>query len=674
MSRQTNRLIHAASPYLQQHAYNPVDWFEWGDEALARAKAEDKPILLSIGYSSCHWCHVMERESFEVDDIADIMNAYFVCIKVDREERPDIDQVYMEAVQALGVNGGWPLNVFLTPDQKPFYGGTYFSPPIWAQVLQQINKAFRENRDRLESTAEDLRNHINRSDVAQFLKGSTSAWREDGLEKSYKALASKFDLTEGGMDRAPKFVMPSVWLFLLRYFHLTGDKVCLDHITLTLNKVCRGGIYDQIGGGFARYSVDGKWLVPHFEKMLYDNAQMLSLYAEAFALTKSREYKSVIVQTTDWLVREMMDASGGFYSALDADSNGTEGEFYVWSAKELVDVLGPTSQDIARFYSVTDDGNWEDGKNILHRSHDESAFAAEQNIDPAGWSERLATAKVRLLEARERRVRPGRDDKMITAWNAMTIVGLTDCYRVLGESRYLDLALKNMHFLTTAMLDGSKLFRSYKGRRSPTEGFLDDYAYFIQAHIRLYQVTFDESWIEKAVVLSRYVIDHFYDPSDGYFHYSASGSERLIARKKEIFDNVIPSSNAVMAQNLHWLSILIDDEHWQSMGARMADELASLTMNEPNYMSYWAIVNAEISAGLDEVVLVGEGIHTVRNKLHQSYLPMQVVMGTTKSSHLPLIEGKPAIDGRDTIYVCYNRSCQLPVHTLEDAIAQLRHR
>jgi uncharacterized protein YyaL (SSP411 family) len=448
----------------------------------------------------------------------------------------------------------------------------------------------------------------------------------------------------------------------------------MDHINLTLRAIARGGIYDQVGGGFSRYSVDEKWLVPHFEKMLYDNAQMLSLYAEAFALTKSEEYKSIILETTQWLEREMLGPTGGFYSALDADSNGVEGEFYVWSAQEFREVLGPSSAQFSRYFNVTEEGNWEHGKNILHRVQDDSTFAAATGIDVVQWNNMLREAKVKLLAARDKRVRPGCDDKIVTAWNAMTVIGLTDCYRVLGDSRYLDLALRNVQFLTTTMMDGQRLFRSFKGKRSATEGFLDDYAYFIQALIRLYQATFDEQWIKKATSLCDYVIDNFYDPSDGYFHYSASSSERLIARKKEIFDNVIPSSNAIMAQDLHWLSILVENPEWQSMSARMANGLATMTMKETNYMSYWAIVNVEINAGLDEIVLVGNGIHETRKVLQASYFPLQVVMGTTTTSALPLVKDKQAIGGRDTIYVCYNRTCQLPVHELNDAVPQFRHR
>src|SRR5688572_8012552 len=388
-NKNTNRLIHSTSPYLLQHAYNPVDWFEWSDEALQKARQEDKPILVSIGYSSCHWCHVMERESFENESIAGTMNELFVCIKVDREERPDIDAIYMDAVQALGVNGGWPLNVFLTPEQKPFFGGTYFAPPMWTQILRNIHTAFRQNRDTIENSAEELRLHLLRSDVHRFKQPATNLSVRDDIDTIYKKLRTGFDETWGGMDKAPKFIMPSLWHWLLRYYHLTNDQSALNQITLTLKKIAMGGIYDQAGGGFSRYSVDGYWFVPHFEKMLYDNAQLVELYSEAYAITKDDEFKAIVYETFDWLTREMTSDQGGFYSALDADSEGVEGKFYCWTKSELVNVLGADAPTIASYYSVSENGNWEHGSNILIRNKADQEFLRENNFTAQQWNEKL---------------------------------------------------------------------------------------------------------------------------------------------------------------------------------------------------------------------------------------------------------------------------------------------
>ncbi len=665
-----NRLINATSPYLLQHAHNPVDWFEWGTEALDKAVKEDKPILVSIGYSSCHWCHVMERESFEMEAIAQLMNEVFICIKVDREERPDIDQIYMEAVQALGVNGGWPLNVFLTPDQKPFFGGTYFSPQAWVQILRNIARAFLANRKQIEETAEELRSHLLRSDVERFKKQHVPEWQQD-IEMMYNKLASGFDTTWGGMDKAPKFVMPSIWRFLLQYHFITKAPSALSQIKLTLDKIAQGGIYDQIGGGFARYSVDAYWFAPHFEKMLYDNAQLMSLYSEAYAVTHEPLYRSVVFETYEWLSREMTHSDGGFFSALDADSEGVEGKFYVWNKSEFDEVLGPELEAVGKYYSVKAEGNWEHGNNILIRNNSDDKFLRENALQAENWGKVLDDAKQKLLQVRNKRPKPSLDDKIITAWNAMMVCGLTDAYSVFGDHRFLDSALKNMKFIETSLTTDGQLFRSYKGKRSMTPGFLDDYAYVIQAQIKLYHATFDEEWIHKAENFAINTLKHFYDSDDGFFHYASSQSEKLIARKKEIFDNVIPSSNALMAQNLFALGSLLDKEEWRRTATAMVDSLGHLIKSEPNYMSQWAIVYTQVHKGMKEVLLSGPGVHSLRTQLQAEFLPFTLLQGTSGTSELPLFEGKAAVGGLDTIYVCHQKTCGLPVHTIEEAKAQI---
>jgi uncharacterized protein len=666
-----NRLIHSTSPYLLQHAHNPVDWYEWGPDALKKAAQEDKPILVSIGYSSCHWCHVMERESFEQEKIAEVMNKFFVCIKVDREERPDIDQIYMEAVQVLGVNGGWPLNVFLTPNQKPFFGGTYFTPQVWVEVLTNINNAFRGNRKQIEDTAEELRGHLASSDVARYKQKPVNTELISDLNDIVDKFQSKFDTKWGGMDREPKFVMPSVWLFLLRIYHITKNETILEHVILTLRRISMGGIYDQAGGGFSRYSVDRYWFAPHFEKMLYDNAQLVSLYAEAFSITKDDAFKAVVYQTFEWLDREMTHPSGGFYSALDADSEGVEGKFYIWKKSELQEILGEMEPLFSSYYGIKDAGNWEHGENILMRTKDDQQFLKEHQLTSAEWKEMLKKAHQMLLKERAKRIRPGLDDKIITAWNAMMICGLIDAYQIFADDIFLKSALKNIQFLERELADGNKLYRSFKNKRSLTPAFLDDYAYFIQAYVKLYQATFEEKWIYRAKDLAEYVVKNFFDSSDGYFFYTSTAGEQLISRKKELFDNVIPASNSIMAQNLHYLSIFFDQKDWKEIAVHMTQSLSHIIRSEPGYMSQWGIVFTEQKKGLAEVALTGKKIDSLRSQLLQHYFPFKLLQGTRTSSQLPLLQDKSTTTDESTIYVCYNKTCKLPVHTLNEAIQQL---
>lgn len=669
-----NRLIHATSPYLLQHANNPVDWYEWGNEGLQKAKAEDKPIIVSIGYSACHWCHVMERESFENDDLATIMNDYFICIKVDREERPDIDQIYMDAVQAMGINGGWPLNVFLTPDQKPFYGGTYFPPKAWAQVLQNIHKAWQNQKSEIITSAEALTNHISGNDIARFFATNPKPNAEKILSTIYQNLESRFDTTWGGMEKAPKFIMPSLWLWLLRYHHITKHEQALTHINLTLTKIIQGGIYDQVGGGFARYAVDGEWFAPHFEKMLYDNAQLLSLYSEAYKVTRNEAYKRVVYETFHWLQREMRHPEGGFYSAIDADSEGVEGKFYCFTKSELTMLLGADADLLCEFYGVTEAGNWEHGMNILHQHVEEENFLSSNNLDKETWHDLLYKAKATLLHARESRIPPGLDDKILTGWNAMMIVGLIDAYHAFTDERFLHSAQTNIDFLEKNLMDGPVCYRSYKGKRTPTEGFLEDYAFLIQAYIKLYQADFNEQWLQKASTTMEYVIKNFYDQTDGLFFYTSLKAEKLITRKKELFDNVIPSSNSVLALSLLQLGTFLDNTEWTQLAERMVNNFAELIQKEPNYMSHWGIALMESISGYAEVVLVGQDAITHKNELQKHFLPFALFMGTEDHSNLPLVKDKKAIGNQTTFYVCRDKTCKQPVHEIEKAIGQITNK
>lgn len=656
-----NRLIHATSPYLLQHAHNPVDWYEWGTEALHKAKTEDKPILVSIGYSSCHWCHVMERESFENEDIAALMNAHFVCIKVDREERPDIDQIYMDAVQAMQQHGGWPLNVFLTPDQKPFYGGTYFPPKNWAQLLTQIERTFQAKRTEINESAEDLVRHLQTSDLKRFSKNDEAEFSARLLDRMFEILVSRYDPVWGGIEKAPKFVMPSIWLFLLRYYAATKSQQALAMVTHTLKQLAFGGIYDQVGGGFSRYSVDGEWFAPHFEKMLYDNAQLLSLYSEAYSITKDPIFKETVYQTVGWLENEMRNLAGGFYSALDADSEGIEGKFYTWTEPELREVLGESTDLVLEHYHANADGNWEHKRNILRR--DPKTETVE--------SDAILALKKKLLIARKNRIRPALDDKILTGWNAMMIQGLVDAYKAFEDGHFLHLALNTISFLEQHLIS-DKVYRAYKNKRSQTEGFLEDYAFLIQAYTSLYQVTFNEGWLFKAKTWTEYVLNHFYDSQEEYFYFSSDAAESLIARKKEVFDNVIPGSNSVMARNLFELGILLDQEDWQQRAGRMTLKLTNLIQTEPVYMSYWAVVLCELVHEPATIVFSGPDALVLRQQLMNQYYPFVITAGATGQSELLLLTGREPLANETRIFVCYNKSCQLPVTGAEDARKQMK--
>jgi uncharacterized protein len=665
-----NRLIHSTSPYLLQHAHNPVDWFEWGQESLQKAVAEDKPILVSIGYSSCHWCHVMERESFENDEIAKLMNENFVCIKVDREERPDVDQVYMDAVQAMGMHGGWPLNVFLTPDQKPFYGGTYFPPRNWAALLVNISRAYHEKKADIMSTAEELRSHLNTSDLHRFAS-STTPIRVEQAEAMSRSIESKYDSVYGGLDKAPKFVMPSIWEFLLRYHYLNGSKQALNIVKHTLKMIACGGIYDQIGGGFSRYSVDGRWFAPHFEKMLYDNGQLLSLYSEIFTLTQESVFRETIVRTVDWLEREMTHADGGFYSALDADSEGVEGKFYVWGEKESKEIVGDDFEIVAAWFNIKASGNWEHGQNILTRPDSAAEFASAHAISEGALQEVVGRASSKLFSKRSARVRPGLDDKILLGWNAMAIAGLVDTSLSLQQQKPLNMAIKAITFLENNLIVNGRAYRSFKNKHSATEAFLEDYTFLIRAYIKLYQATFQESYLENAKHWCGFVIDNFYDESDGYFHFSSTTSERLIARKKEIFDNVIPSANSMMARNLLSLSNYYEENAWREIAMAMITKLSNLVSSETSYMSNWAMAFLEAMYGFEEIAISGNNAATIRKEFGKHYLPFAAFAGSNKQSSLPLLQGREPKANSTMIYVCKNKTCRLPVGDVAEALKEL---
>ncbi|AKD03558.1 thioredoxin domain-containing protein [Pontibacter korlensis] len=673
--RRPNQLIQESSPYLLQHAYNPVDWYPWGEQALQKAQQEDKPIIVSIGYASCHWCHVMEHESFENPKIAEVMNEHFVCIKVDREERPDVDAIYMDALQAMGVQGGWPLNVFLNPEAKPFYGGTYFPPKQWKELLTNIAQVYKKNRKELDESAEQFVEHLNLSELAKYgLKDLNYHVREDDFKLIGHNLSKRFDKKRGGLGQAPKFPMPSNYLFLLRYHHHTNDQTILNHINLTLREMAYGGIYDQIGGGFARYAVDEEWLVPHFEKMLYDNGQLVSLYAEAYQATRETLYHDVVYETIGFVERELMSGEGGFCSSLDADSEGEEGKFYTFTKDELHELLGDEEPIFSEYYNATAAGNFEHGQNILHRRTTLEAFARENELELDVLEEMAQSWKDKLMQVRAKRIRPGLDDKILTSWNALMLKGLTDAFYVFGNERFLDLALQNANFILTHLKEGEKLYHSYKEGRATIDGFLEDYALLIRALVRLYEVSFNEKWLIEAKRLIDYTLENFFDEAESMFFFTDRNAEKLIARKKELLDNVIPASNSVMAQNLHFLGIYFDDERYTTLSDKMLAKVKDLMLKEPSHLSNWATLYFHKLTPTAEVAIVGPEAAEMRAELAAFYLPNMILLGGTtgEGSDIPLLEDKVAIRGKTTIYVCYNKTCQLPVHTAAEALKQLR--
>jgi uncharacterized protein YyaL (SSP411 family) len=667
-----NRLSRESSPYLLQHANNPVDWYPWGDEALTKARTENKPILVSIGYSACHWCHVMEHECFEKDNVAAVMNAHYVCIKVDREERPDVDAVYMDALQAMGTRGGWPLNVFLLPDARPFYGVTYLPEQNWIQLLNSVKNAFDNHYNDLADSAEGFVKNMVQSESEKYgLTGHVKNASTDILEQMFQNLRQHFDTTKGGMNRAPKFPMPSIYKFLMRYYDLTQNPEALAQIALSLDRIALGGIYDHIGGGWARYSVDEDWFIPHFEKMLYDNGQLLSVFAEAYMLTHSPLYLQRIKQTVSWLHEEMLSPEGGFYSALDADSEGVEGKFYVWTEAEIKEVLGSDYPWFSKLYKISKRGNWEHGLNHLHLTEDVLATAKANSIDTADIEARYTEAIERLSAHRELRVRPGLDDKILASWNGLLVKGLADSYCASGDESIRSLAVQAGTFLADRMVSGGKLSHNYKNGIASITGFLEDYATVSEAFLSLYQITFDEHWLTYAQQLIDYAIANFFDEADGFFFFTDAQGEVLIARKKELFDNVIPASNSIMASNLYALGKILDRDDYLDRSEQMLSKMQKIMTTDVQWVTNWAALFCQHVSPTAEIVIVGEDADAIRKDLHRFYVPNKVILGTTEASNLPLLKYKTDFNRKTAIYVCYNKTCQLPVTEVESALEQL---
>ncbi len=664
----TNRLIHESSPYLLQHAHNPVDWFSWCDEAFEKAKKENKLVLISIGYSACHWCHVMEHESFEDEEIAAVMNKFFINIKVDREERPDVDQIYMNAVQLMSGQGGWPLNCFVLPDGRPIYGGTYFKSEQWMNVLHQLREIFVNEREKVENYAAKLTQGINdESNIFEDVSGEASA-QDDPFPEMISRWENRFDNLEGGPNKAPKFMLPNNYLFLLRYAHLKNDDRVKDHVEITLDKMAMGGIFDQIGGGFSRYSTDMIWKVPHFEKMLYDNAQLITLYSEAFRLFKDDLYKETVYKTIEFIQNELTGSDGEFYSALDADSEGEEGKFYVWKKEELKNILGKDYDWVAAYYDLNGISHWEQGNHILLRRTTDEEFSRKNNSSLAELKFKVENVNQKLLEIRNKRIRPGLDDKTLTSWNALMVKGLCEAYQSFGEEKFLALAEKNMHFILSHQLlaDGS-ILHSYKKGKSTINGFLEDYAFIIEALISLYESTGKESYLNYAVKFTDYTLKKFYDEKSGMFYFTSSDDPALIARKFDIHDNVIPGSNSVMANNLFLLSRLTENSDYEKFALKMLGKIIPQMANYGAAYSNWGIQLLYHQHPFYEVAITGKEAKIKAKTIQKEYLPNKMVAFSESESSLPLLTSRLK-NGQTLIYICRNKSCNLPLDSTDEAL------
>jgi uncharacterized protein YyaL (SSP411 family) len=683
--KHTNRLAGESSPYLLQHAHNPVDWYPWGDEALARSKGEDRPILLSIGYSACHWCHVMERESFENEEIARLMNENFVNIKVDREERPDLDQIYMNAVQMMTRHGGWPLTVFLTPDLVPFYGGTYFPPedrhqvPGFPRILIAISEAYRERPEEIRQSAWEILSELRKMGVA---RESSEKIGEQLLDNAYRGLARTFDPRHGGFGSAPKFPSSMNVEFLLRTFKRTNDARALEMATHTCRRMAEGGMYDQLGGGFHRYSTDARWLVPHFEKMLYDNALLTRLYLHAYQATGEEFFRRVAEETLGYVRREMTDESGAFYSTQDADSEGVEGKFFVWDKEEVENLLGPSDAPLFRaYYDVTEGGNFEE-RNILHVEKSIDEVAREQNVNAEKLREVIERGRGILFTERERRVKPGRDEKVITGWNGLMLEAFAEAAAVLERDDYRETAERNAEFILESLTKDGLLLHVYKDGGAKHVGFLDDYAYVASALVTLYETTGVLRWLEEARTLADKIIEEFWDEEGGGFFYNGRSGENLIVRNKDYFDNATPSGNSVAAECLLRLSALTGDEGYGRKAVNVLRLVRDAVERYPSAFGYALGALDFYLSTPKEVVIVSpaeggaDDARALAREVWSRYLPNKIVARASESDaraaeRVPLLRERAAVGGRATAYVCEHYACKQPVNTPEELASQL---
>lgn len=671
-----NRLINETSPYLLQHAHNPVDWYAWGDEAFQKAKAEDKPVLVSIGYSACHWCHVMESESFEDEETAKIMNEHFINIKVDMEERPDVDKIYMSFVQMTTGSGGWPLNVFLTPDKLPFFGGTYFPPvnrynmPSFRQVLMSLAEAWRTKRDEIEFSANDILGEIRRVGMAEMSSGGLS---HDQLDSAFQSFSRTFDATNGGFGGAPKFPPAMSLEFLLRYYKRTGDENALEIVKKTCQKMAHGGIYDQLGGGFHRYTVDAIWLVPHFEKMLYDNAQLVRVYLHLFQVTKDEFFKRIAVETLEYIKREMLHKKGGFYSAQDADSEGVEGKFFVWTPDEIETLLGKEDAQIFNFYyDVSEEGNFEE-KNILNVNYTLEATAKALKISLEKLQDVLENGREKLFNEREKRIKPFRDEKVLTAWNGLMLATFAEASAILDSEDYLNIAKKNADFILENMQKDGYLLRSWKDGTAKLNAYLEDYANFADGLTELFQVSGETKYLQEAKRLADMLITEFWDEDGGGFFFTGNNHEELVVRSKDFYDNATPSGNSVAADVLLKLAKLTGEEKYERFAVTVLRLIAPQMRRFPNAFGRVLSTLEFYLNPTKEIVILGDS-EKMKREIWDEFLPNKVVVladDVENADLIPLLAERKLIDGKTTAYVCENFVCQRPVTTIEELREQL---
>jgi uncharacterized protein len=679
-----NELSAETSPYLLQHAHNPVHWQSWGTNALDLAKKYDKPILVSIGYSACHWCHVMEKESFENDAVAGIMNEHFINIKIDREERPDIDHIYMDAVQAMTGSGGWPLNVFLTPDGKPFYGGTYF-PPVkahnrasWTDVLLSISDAWKNKRDELEQQGEQLKQHIEKSNnLGQLTSklnipvGEKYFKKEDCISITENLLKTA-DVADGGFGNAPKFPQTFSINVLLQSTYFLKDIKALEHAELSLQKMLNGGIYDQLAGGLCRYSTDAAWLAPHFEKMLYDNALFIIALSNAFLLTKNDIYKRAVTNVCDFIFNEMKDSKGGFYAAIDADSEGEEGKFYVWDKAEVDEILGDDTKFFSAYFDITEHGNWEE-KNILRILNPLSRVAANFKMDINAAEDLIMTSKEKLLGVRNKRIRPGTDDKILLGWNAMLITAFCKAYSVTGDEKYKSEAVILFDFIESSFQkNGAEYHHTYKNEEAKYPAFLDDYAYLIDACIHLQEITSDQNYLLKAKLLTEFVMLNFSCAQSEYFYFTRQDQKDIIVRKIEIYDGATPSANSVMAKNLLYLSLVFENKEWHQQAETMLFSLKNIIVKHPGSFGIWASAAMNMAAGINEIVVIGNSMMPLVKDVLLQYLPNKIIQSAKGKNNMPLLSQR-ADPEKTLIYLCKNYVCKVPVENVKKLMVSVEN-
>lgn len=671
----TNELIKETSPYLRQHAHNPVNWKAWTNTTLQQAKDEKKLIIISIGYSACHWCHVMEKESFEDSTVAAVMNKNFINIKVDREERPDVDQIYINAVQLMTGSAGWPLNVITLPDGRPVWGGTYFRKNQWINALEKMQELYKNEPQKLIDYADQLEQGIKSMDIITLNNNEIDFSKFDtkNLIQQWK---SSFDTKMGGNNRSPKFMLPNNFEFLLRYGVQNNDTEIQDHVFLTLEKMAYGGLYDQIGGGFSRYSTDVKWHIPHFEKMLYDNAQLVSLYSHAFAVNQNPLYKEIVAETLDFIAREMTTEVGAFYSSYDADSETEQGEleegaYYVYTKEELKTLLQNDFNLFESYYNVNSFGKWEKENYVLIRSKSDSEITEEFSITSQTLQEKKKGWKKLLLTYRNKRPKPRLDDKTLTSWNGLMLKGYVDAFKVFQKKEYLDAALKNANFIVNNQLqDDGALFHNYKEGTSNINGYLEDYASVIEAFIALHEVTLDQQWIDQAKKLADYTFAHFFDTKKSMFYFTSSKDTELITRNFEYRDNVIPASNSIMAKNLFVLAHHFDESKFADTALQMLKNVQAQIETYPSGFSNWLDLLSNYQTNFYEIVIVGEQAIEKTTKINKKYIPNKLIAGSTTDKKSPLLNLR-YIEDETLIYVCVNNACKLPVDRPEKALELL---